>query len=141
LGPIIPLSQSLILLSDIMQLSVGTLFAARCGPGMLLAAVYIYLVIMGWIKPETMPIPYRRRDTVFAPTAHGVIVERAAPTEAASMGTSRCGDHAALSGPLHLKTLKDTAMDATKSTAIMMFIPHDGAGVLLAFRAVCRVKS
>ena len=38
LGQIIPPSLILILLSDIMQLSVGTLFAAAVGPGMLLAA-------------------------------------------------------------------------------------------------------
>jgi TRAP-type mannitol/chloroaromatic compound transport system permease large subunit len=37
LGQIIPPSLILILLSDIMQLSVGTLFAAAVGPGLLLA--------------------------------------------------------------------------------------------------------
>ena len=47
LGQIIPPSLILILLSDIMQLSVGTLFAAAVGPGMLLAGVYIvYLGVM-----------------------------------------------------------------------------------------------
>jgi TRAP-type mannitol/chloroaromatic compound transport system permease large subunit len=35
-----------------MQLSVGTLFAAAVGPGLLLAAVYItFLLLLGWWKP------------------------------------------------------------------------------------------
>jgi TRAP-type mannitol/chloroaromatic compound transport system permease large subunit len=52
LGQIIPPSLILILLSDIMQLSVGTLFAAAVGPGLLLAAVYIiFLLLLGWWKP------------------------------------------------------------------------------------------
>ncbi|MFN3494831.1 MAG: TRAP transporter large permease subunit, partial [Hydrogenophaga sp.] len=56
LGQIIPPSLVLILLSDIMQLSVGTLFAAAVGPGMLLAGVYIvYLLVMGWLRPASMP--------------------------------------------------------------------------------------
>jgi tripartite ATP-independent transporter DctM subunit len=55
LGQIIPPSLILILLSDIMQLSVGTLFAAAVGPGMLLAAAYIIylLVSAGLIQPQT----------------------------------------------------------------------------------------
>jgi tripartite ATP-independent transporter DctM subunit len=66
LGQIIPPSLVLILLSDIMQLSVGTLFAAAVGPGMLLAGVYIvYLLVMGWLRPATMPpIPVAERDAV-----------------------------------------------------------------------------
>ena len=48
LGQIIPPSLILILLSDIMQLSVGTLFAAAVGPGLLLAGVYIvFLLVLG----------------------------------------------------------------------------------------------
>src|SRR5512147_2528262 len=49
LGQIIPPSLILILLSDILQLSVGTLFAAAVGPGLLLSAVYIvFLLVLGW---------------------------------------------------------------------------------------------
>jgi tripartite ATP-independent transporter DctM subunit len=40
LGQIIPPSLILILLADILQLSVGTLFAAAVMPGLLLAAIY-----------------------------------------------------------------------------------------------------
>ena len=66
LGQIIPPSLILILLSDIMQLSVGTLFAAAVGPGLLLAGVYIVLLlVLGILKPELMPpIPIAERDAV-----------------------------------------------------------------------------
>jgi TRAP-type mannitol/chloroaromatic compound transport system permease large subunit len=65
-GQIIPPSLILILLSDIMQQSVGTLFAAAVGPGLLLAAVYIvFLLVLGWAKPELMPaMPKEERDEV-----------------------------------------------------------------------------
>ncbi len=53
LGQIIPPSLILILLSDILQLSVGTLFAAAVIPGLLLAAIYcVYIVIVGMVKPD-----------------------------------------------------------------------------------------
>ena len=52
LGQIIPPSLILILLSDILQLSVGTLFAAAVMPGLLLAALYCtYIVILGLVRP------------------------------------------------------------------------------------------
>jgi TRAP-type mannitol/chloroaromatic compound transport system permease large subunit len=66
LGQIIPPSLILILLGDIMQLSVGTLFAAAVVPGMLLAAVYvIYLLVLGWLRPQLMPpIPLDERSRI-----------------------------------------------------------------------------
>src|SRR5688500_3826363 len=66
LGQIIPPSLILILLSDIMQLSVGTLFAAAVMPGLLLAALYcIYIVIVGMLWPHKVPpIPREERDAV-----------------------------------------------------------------------------
>lgn len=66
LGQIIPPSLILILLSDIMQLSVGTLFAAAVMPGMLLAALYcVYIVILGMVKPGSMPaVPLAERQAL-----------------------------------------------------------------------------
>ena len=107
LGQIIPPSLILILLSDIMQLSVGTLFAAAVGPGLLLAAIYIiYLLVWGWLRPESMPpIPQAERDGVsrrelwlrftkvvippillVVAVLGSIVGGVAAPTEAASMG-------------------------------------------------------
>ena len=107
LGQIIPPSLILILLSDILQLSVGTLFAAAVIPGLLLAAIYcVYIVIVGMVKPEWVPpIPQAERDSVsrselwtrffkvvvppvllVMSVLGSIIAGIAAPTEAASMG-------------------------------------------------------
>src|SRR6185369_4440249 len=66
LGQIIPPSLILILLADILQLSVGTLFAAAVMPGLLLAAIYcVYIVVLGMIWPDKVPpIPRAERDLV-----------------------------------------------------------------------------
>ena len=66
LGQIIPPSLVLILLSDIMQLSVGTLFAAAVLPGLMLAALYcVYIVVFGMVRPDAMPpLPQAERDAM-----------------------------------------------------------------------------
>ncbi|RYY69015.1 MAG: TRAP transporter large permease subunit, partial [Comamonadaceae bacterium] len=107
LGQIIPPSLVLILLSDIMQLSVGTLFAAAVLPGLLLAGLYVaWIVVNGVLRPDAMPaIPKAERDALprrqlwlrvvkvaLPPLAlvmavlGSIIAGIAAPTEAASMG-------------------------------------------------------
>jgi TRAP-type mannitol/chloroaromatic compound transport system permease large subunit len=64
LGQIIPPSLILILLADILNESVGTLFAAAMIPGLLLAGIYIvYLLALGVIRPEMVPpVPKAERD-------------------------------------------------------------------------------
>jgi len=157
LGQIIPPSLILILLSDIMQLSVGTLFAAAVGPGLLLAAVYIaWLLIMGWLRPASMPpIPRAERDAVsrrqlwvrfvkvllppvllVVAVLGSIVGGVAAPTEAASMGAVGAVLITALSGRFTWKTLKDTALDTSKITAIMMFILMAAQVFALAFRGL-----
>ena len=52
LGQIIPPSLILILLADIMNESVGTLFAAAMIPGLMLAGIYIvYILVLGIVRP------------------------------------------------------------------------------------------
>ncbi|WP_295636346.1 TRAP transporter large permease subunit [uncultured Methylibium sp.] len=157
LGQIIPPSLILILLSDIMQLSVGTLFAAAVGPGLLLAAVYIvWLLVMGWLRPDSMPpIPRSERDAVsrrqlwvrfvkvllppvllVVAVLGSIVGGVAAPTEAASMGAVGAVLITALSGRFSVRTLKDTALDTSKITAIMMFILMAAQVFALAFRGL-----
>jgi tripartite ATP-independent transporter DctM subunit len=157
LGQIIPPSLILILLSDIMQLSVGTLFAAAVGPGMLLAAVYIiYLLVRGWMNPALMPpIPQDERDAV----SRGELLKRfwkvvvppillvvavlgsivggiAAPTEAASMGAVGAVLIAAGARRLNVKMLKAVALETSKITAMMMLILMMAQVFALAFRGL-----
>ncbi|WP_310315194.1 TRAP transporter large permease subunit [Hydrogenophaga palleronii] len=157
LGQIIPPSLILILLSDIMQLSVGTLFAAAVGPGMLLAAVYIvYLLVMGWLRPASMPpIPLAERDAVsrrelwarffkvlvppvmlVVAVLGSIVGGIAAPTEAASMGAVGAVLITVFSGRFSWATLKATALDTSKITAIMMFILMLAQVFALSFRGL-----
>ncbi len=157
LGQIIPPSLILILLSDIMQLSVGTLFAAAVGPGVLLAVVYIvYILVMGWLRPDSMPpIPVAERDAVsrrelwvrffkvlvppvmlVVAVLGSIVGGVAAPTEAASMGAVGAVLITAFSGRFSLKTLKDTALETSKITAIMMFILMTAQVFALSFRGL-----
>ncbi|MFZ9182943.1 MAG: TRAP transporter large permease, partial [Hylemonella sp.] len=157
LGQIIPPSLILILLSDIMQLSVGTLFAAAVGPGLLLSAVYIiFLLVLGQLKPDLMPpIPQDERDSVsrrqlwirfwkvvvppimlVVAVLGSIVGGVAAPTEAASMGAVGAVLITVLAGRFTWKTLKDVALETSKITAIMMLILMTAQVFALAFRGL-----
>lgn len=107
LGQIIPPSLILILLADILNLSVGTLFAAAMIPGLLLAGIYvIYILILGIVRPDSVPaFTAEERASVsktelmqklfkvvappvglVAAVLGSIIAGIAAPSEAASMG-------------------------------------------------------
>ena len=157
LGQIIPPSLILILLSDIMQLSVGTLFAAAVGPGLLLAAVYIvFLLLLGWLRPELMPpLPQAERDAVsrtqlwirfwkvvvppimlVVAVLGSIVGGVAAPTEAASMGAVGAILITVGAGRFKWAVLKDVALETAKITAIMMFILMMAQVFALAFRGL-----
>jgi tripartite ATP-independent transporter DctM subunit len=157
LGQIIPPSLVLILLSDILQLSVGTLFAAAVMPGLMLAALYcVYVVLLGMLRPAMVPaVPKAERDAlpmgelwmrffkvVLPPLAlvlsvlGSIIAGVAAPTEAASMGALGSILVAALAGRLSLSVLRDTVQATTKITAMVMFILICAQVFALAFRGL-----
>jgi tripartite ATP-independent transporter DctM subunit len=157
LGQIIPPSLILILLSDIMQLSVGTLFAAAVMPGLLLSGVYIiYILVWGMLRPESMPpIPVAERDLVsrrqlwvrfwkvvvppimlVVAVLGSIVGGVAAPTEAASMGAVGAILITVVSGRFSWPTLKATALDTSKITAIMMFILMTAQVFALSFRGL-----
>jgi tripartite ATP-independent transporter DctM subunit len=157
LGQIIPPSLILILLADILQLSVGTLFAAAVIPGLMLAALYCtYIVIVGMVKPELVPpIPRVERDAVsrrdlwtrffkvvVPPVAlvfavlGSIIGGVAAPTEAASMGALGAILVTAFAGRLSWRVVRETAQATTKITAMMMFILICAQVFALAFRGL-----
>jgi tripartite ATP-independent transporter DctM subunit len=157
LGQIIPPSLILILLSDILQLSVGTLFAAAVMPGLLIAALYCtYIVLLGMLRPDIMPpVPRAERDAL--PRAQlwlrfvkvvvpplllvvavlgSIIAGVAAPTEAASMGALGAILVTAIAGRLSMKVLRETVQATTKITAMVMFILICAQVFSLAFRGL-----
>jgi tripartite ATP-independent transporter DctM subunit len=157
LGQIIPPSLILILLSDIMQLSVGTLFAAAVIPGLLLTTVYIiYILILGWFKPDLMPpIPLEERSKVSGKelwkrfwkvvvppimlviaVLGSIVGGIAAPTEAAGMGAVGSVLVTIFSGRFSWAKLKEVAIDTTKISALMMFILICAQVFALSFRGL-----
>ena len=157
LGQIIPPSLILILLSDILQLSVGTLFAAAVMPGLLLAALYCsYIVILGVVRPEMVPaVPKDERDAmprselwvrffkvVLPPLAlvlsvlGSIIAGVAAPTEAASMGALGSILVTACAGRMSYRVLKEAVQATTKISAMVLFILICAQVFALAFRGL-----
>jgi tripartite ATP-independent transporter DctM subunit len=157
LGQIIPPSLVLILLSDITQQSVGTLFSAAVGPGLLLAGIYLaFILILGWLKPELMPaMPKDERDEVgkrelfirfwkvvvppiflVVAVLGSIIGGVAAPTEAACMGALGSVLITAASRRLTWPILRDVARETTKITAMIMFILMMAQVFALAFRGL-----
>lgn len=157
LGQIMPPSLILILLSDIMQTSVGTLFAAAVIPALVLATVYvIYLLILGMIRPESMPaVPQAERDGVgrrelwirfwkvvvppillVVAVLGSIVGGVAAPTEAASMGAVGAILLSVVSGRFTWIGLKEVTFETAKLTGVMMFILMMAQVFALAFRGL-----
>jgi tripartite ATP-independent transporter DctM subunit len=157
LGQIIPPSLILILLADIMNESVGTLFAAAVLPGLVLSAIYItYILGLGIMRPDMVPpVPADERAAlaradlwakllrvalppialVFA-VLGSIIAGVAAPTEAASMGALGAIVVTAIAGRLSFRVLRETVESTTKITAMMMFILICAQIFAIAFRGL-----
>jgi tripartite ATP-independent transporter DctM subunit len=157
LGQIIPPSLILILLADILNESVGTLFAAAMIPGLMLAGIYIvYILGLGLVRPKMVPaVPKEERDllsrgelagkllrVVLPPVAlvcavlGSIIGGIAAPTEAASMGALGAIVVTAIGGRMSWAVLRDTTYGTTRITAMMMFILMCAQAFSLAFRGL-----
>ena len=157
LGQIIPPSLILILLADIMNTSVGTLFAAAMMPGLMLAALYVlYVLVLGIVRPDAVPaVPREERSLVSRRELAGrllrvvappiglvmavlgsIVAGIAAPSEAASMGALGSLVVAALGRRLSWAVLRDTVHATTRITAMVMFILICAQVFALAFRGL-----
>ncbi|NIR28789.1 MAG: TRAP transporter large permease subunit [Gammaproteobacteria bacterium] len=157
LGQIIPPSLVLIVLADILNLSVGTLFAAAMMPGLMLAGLYLlYLFWMVVVAPQALPpIPKDERDAVSArqlardfmvsvvpPLAlmvavlGSIIGGFAAPTEAASVGSVGALLLTAAFGRLTWPVFKDVCYSSLRISATIFFILIGAQVFALAFRGL-----
>jgi len=170
LGQIIPPSIILILLGDVLSsayqqaqldmgifspetLSVGDLFIGALFPGLLLVALYIiYLLLVAWLKPDSMPaIPAEeRQDTgklkkqiihelvpplllIFV-VLGSIISGLATPTEAAAVGAVGAILLAVVRRQFNLAMLQEV-MRSTTRVSSMVFMIFIGASVFsLVFR-------
>ena len=171
LGQIIPPSIILILLGDVLSsayqqaqlemgifapktVSVGDLFAGALIPGLLLVSLYIlYLIVMAFIKPNSMPaIP--RDELIFDTTdlilrvirvlipplllivavLGSILAGIATPTEAASVGAVGAIILAISQRQFNIKILNQVMRDTTRITS-MVFLIFIGASLFsLVFR-------
>ena len=157
LGQIIPPSLILILLADITNQSVGTLFAAAMIPGLLLAFIYIvYIAALGIFRPAMVPaIPKEERALISGTQLVGkimrvvappiglvavvlgsIIAGVAAPSEAAAMGALGSILVAAIGRRLSFQVLRETVQATTRITAMVLFILICAQVFSLAFRGL-----
>jgi tripartite ATP-independent transporter DctM subunit len=157
LGQIIPPSLVLLLLAEIMNESVGTLFAAALVPGLMLAGLYVaYILVYAWRNPhKAPPIPADER----AALSRGQLMVRlvkgvlpalllvcavlgsimggvAAPTEAAAIGALGGLLVVGFSGKLSKKVLRDTCMDTLTTSVMIFFVIMTAQAFSLAFRGL-----
>lgn len=170
LGQIIPPSIILVLLGDVLSaayqqaqldmgifspdtVSVGDLFVGAMVPGLLLVMLYVvYLVIVAFVKPETVPaIPRSERELekqlllrvvkvlmppllLIVAVLGSILGGLATPTEAASVGAIGAILLAISQRQFNLTTLKEVMIGTTKVTS-MVFMIFIGASLFsLVFR-------
>ncbi len=169
LGQIIPPSIILVLLGDVLSsayqqaqldmgifapetVSVGDLFSGALIPGLVLVGLYIlYIVLLAWLRPETMPAMSSNDvdKTTLIPRVIKVLLPPlllifavlgsimgglATPTEAAAVGAVGAMLLAISHGQLNLPILKDVVRSTTQVTS-MVFMILIGASIFsLVFR-------
>ncbi len=138
LGILIPPSIISILLAIVGNLSVGKLFMAGMGPGILLAGLFIaYIGIRSWINPELCPTHAERitlkeklvsLKTVILPllivlaVLGSIFFGIATPTEAASLGVTAVLISIFIHRRFSWKLIKETTIETYKITGLTMWI-------------------
>ncbi|PMR68881.1 TRAP transporter large permease [Halomonas heilongjiangensis] len=157
LGQIIPPSLVLLVLADIMNLSVGSLFAAALVPGLLLAGMYLaYLLVLAFFFSADVPaIDEQERAAVskrelgkdFAKVVvpplllifavlGSIIGGVAAPTEAASVGAVGALLLTIVSGRMSLPVLSETVKTSLRISCMIFFVLIASQVFALAFRGL-----
>ena len=157
LGQIIPPSLVLLVLADIMNISVGSLFAAALVPGLLLAGLYlVYLLGLAYFYAADVPaIDEQERaalsktqlakdigTTVVPPlllvfaVLGSIIGGVAAPTEAASVGAVGALLLTFVSGRLSMPVLSETLTTSVRISCMIFFVLIASQVFALAFRGL-----
>ncbi|MFQ5484003.1 MAG: TRAP transporter large permease subunit [Desulfobacterales bacterium] len=138
LGILIPPSIVSILLAIVGRLSVGKLFMAGIGPGILLAGLFIaYIGIRGWINPKLCP-PHPDKfttkeklvslKTVILPLAiilavlGSIFFGIATPTEAGSLGVTAVLLSVIIHRRFTLQLVRETTIETFRITGLTMWI-------------------
>ncbi|MCP1675054.1 tripartite ATP-independent transporter DctM subunit [Natronocella acetinitrilica] len=157
LGQIIPPSLVLLVLADIMNLSVGSLFAAALMPGLMLSGMYlIYLLGLAYFFAADVPaIDEAERSTInrlelfkdvckvvipplllVIAVLGSIIGGIAAPTEAASVGAVGALLLTAVSGRLTRPVFSETVSTSVRISCMIFFVLIASQVFALAFRGL-----
>lgn len=156
LGILIPPSIMLVIIGDLMQISVGLLFAAAVLPGLLLSGLYaIYIIAYSFFFPHHAPPlgadqgPQNSLELLkmivfsFAPPAFLIVLVLgsifggwATPTEAAGVGCVGAMALAARAGKLNFRSLNQMIMSAGLTNGLVFFIVFGATLFSYVFRAL-----
>ncbi len=154
LGILIPPSIMLVLMADRMAMPVGDLFLGAVFPGLLLGSLYIlYIVVLGWIKPDLAPkLPgegtfdfkeLQRLVLAILPPAAlilgvlgSIFFGVATPTEAAGVGAFGALLLALWKRKLDLPVFKEVLTETTKTTAFIFAILIGATAFSLVLRGL-----
>ncbi|MEX1056097.1 MAG: TRAP transporter large permease subunit, partial [Natronospirillum sp.] len=154
LGILIPPSIMLVLMGSILQISVGSLFKAALVPGVMLGFLYIgYLLLVGKIRPDWMPLPDTNsldhdktplglallRDlvgpvTLIVAVLGSIMAGIATPTEAAAIGAAGAMVLALAGNNFNYQNLREVTYDTSKTTAMILFIVVGAAAFSAIFK-------
>jgi tripartite ATP-independent transporter DctM subunit len=156
LGILIPPSIMLVIMGDLMQVPVGTLFLGAIVPGLVLSALYvIYLVAICWMRPDLAPPlgahegPQSGAELAvlvaksFAPPAFLIVLVLgsifggwATPTEAAGVGCAGAIILAIANRRFNLAILRETMFSSALTNALVFFIVFGATLFAYVFRAL-----
>jgi len=140
LGILIPPSVLTIVYAVTAQISIGQMLIAGIVPGILLASLYIgYIVVVGWLKPEWVPIdrsvrsaPWREKllslRTLVFPILLIVLILGsiffgiATPTESAAVGVGGALLPALFKRSVSLAMLRAVGAETLKASAMILWI-------------------
>lgn len=156
LGILIPPSIMLVIMGDLLQVSVGTLFAAAVFPGLLLSLLYlVYICAISFYKPELAPPlpPEVGPKTAgefwslilksFVPPTFLIVLVLgsifggwATPTEAAGVGAAGALVLAWRNGKLSMRELNAMIESSALTNALVFFIFFGATLFAFVFRAL-----
>jgi tripartite ATP-independent transporter DctM subunit len=156
LGILIPPSIMLVIMGDLMQVPVGTLFTGAILPGLLLSALYlVYIVVICILKPGLAPPLgahegpqsavelWRMVFKTFLPPAFLIVLVLgsifggwAAPTEAAGVGCFGAILLAIKNRRFNMRILQETMYSAALTNALVFFIVFGATLFSYVFRAL-----
>jgi tripartite ATP-independent transporter DctM subunit len=156
LGILIPPSIMLVIMGDLLQVSVGTLFAAAVFPGLLLSLLYLaYICALSFWKPELAPpLPadvgpknaaefWAMIGKSFVPPTLLIVLVLgsifggwATPTEAAGVGAAGALVLAWFNGKLSFKELNAMIQSSALTNALVFFIFFGATLFAFVFRAL-----